>query len=103
MLATLRGMRDALASDAREERRGMELFGSVGLFADGSIENSGYDLMYDIEQINKIIFKQAPTYSGLRNDNGRGINNVLAGNFGDGTDTEASDEEESETATGSVL
>jgi hypothetical protein len=95
MLSQLRKYRDQLTRDAKTERRGMEKFGSVGLFADGSIENSGYDLMYDIEQINKILFKQAPKYGGVTNSNAGQTRDILAGFFPEDPEYEEDPEETS--------
>lgn len=40
----------------------LSIVGSVGLYMDGSRENSDYDILTDIEKINTIIFSNPDTY-----------------------------------------
>jgi len=101
MLTKIRKHRDQLQQDAAMERSGTEQFGSIGLFTDGDIENSGYDLVYDIEQINKIIFKQPPEYDGVVNTNAPNIRDMIAGYFPENLDEE--DDLEAIAETGSSL
>lgn len=36
--------------------------GYTGLFSDGSLDNSSYDIAYDLEQINRVIFTEEIPY-----------------------------------------
>ncbi len=89
MLNRIRKYIDALIEDARAERRGIEMFGTIGLFTDGDIENSGYDLIDDLEKINAVLFSDAPEYDGISNANALHLGSILdIGEFFDGEDNE---------------
>ncbi|MDD2486841.1 MAG: hypothetical protein PHS92_00520 [Candidatus Gracilibacteria bacterium] len=47
----------------------MTELGSIGLYYDGDTGNSGYDIMYDMEQINSVIFSKDLPYNGKENIN----------------------------------
>lgn len=46
---------------------------SMGLFSDGSLENSSYDLIKDIENIHSVIFSKNIPYDGLPNDGAKSV------------------------------
>ena len=46
-----------------ETQNNMEFAASIGLFTDGSKENSGYDLIDDLKTINEIIFAEEIQYA----------------------------------------
>lgn len=56
-----------LKSEAGDQTATFGRIGSIGLFADGSIENSSYDLMKDLENIHSIVFAKEIPYGGMPN------------------------------------
>lgn len=40
----------------------------MGLFTDGSLDNSSYDLMKDLENVHAVIFAKDVPYGGVPND-----------------------------------
>lgn len=50
---------------------------SLGIYADGSLENSSFDLIEDLERINDIIFASKFEYSWVENDNYKDIFNDI--------------------------
>ncbi|MFZ4461004.1 MAG: hypothetical protein ACOYN2_00155 [Patescibacteria group bacterium] len=53
--------------EVSKEQRTLSKLGSVGLYTDGNIDNSSYDLMYDLERIHDIIFSRDIAYNGRAN------------------------------------
>ncbi len=51
--------------------------GNMGLFADGSVENSSYDLMKDMETLHSVIFAKSLPYNGRENQAARSVANWL--------------------------
>lgn len=51
-----------LIIDATLTEEFVQHIGSMGIYSDGSLENSDYDLMYDIELINQVIFSKEIRY-----------------------------------------
>lgn len=45
-----------------DQQKKLQEIGSIGLFSDGNKENSGYDLMVDLENIHRVIFSGEYTY-----------------------------------------
>lgn len=52
----------ALKSEAGEQTQALGRMGSMGIFADGSLDNSSYDLMKDLENIHDVIFAKDVPY-----------------------------------------
>ncbi|MDD2565372.1 MAG: hypothetical protein PHZ26_00550 [Candidatus Gracilibacteria bacterium] len=59
----------------------MSRVGIIGLFNDGDVNNSGYDLMYDMNNIHKIIFAQDTNYEGTSNNSSSDFGGVINGDF----------------------
>ncbi|MDD4151587.1 MAG: hypothetical protein PHR68_03155, partial [Candidatus Gracilibacteria bacterium] len=56
----------------------------IGLYSDGNTGNSPFDLVEDIDEINKIIFSENIKYDGVNNyDSDNRLNSFLAGNLGE--------------------
>ncbi|MBW7955071.1 hypothetical protein H3C61_04635 [Candidatus Gracilibacteria bacterium] len=54
--------------------------GRIGMYSDGLLENSPFDLMNDLDEINSIIFEEQIPYNGVNNYNlGASINGILSG------------------------
>gem|GEM_PF-1658002 len=52
----------------------------IGLYADGIAENSPFDLMIDLGEINEIIFEKEIPYTGVNTfDSGNYLGNVFGG------------------------
>lgn len=52
----------ALKAEAGEQTQALGRMGSMGIFADGSLDNSSYDLMKDLENIHDVIFAKDVPY-----------------------------------------
>ena len=64
---------------AHQDQDALETAGNVGLYMDGDIVNSDYDITADITRINSIIFKQRFEYTGSKNASAQAIADMLAG------------------------
>jgi hypothetical protein len=64
-------------AEAGDQVEAFGRMGSIGLFADGSVENSSYDLMKDLENIHAIVFAKDIPYGGIPNDAAESIMNAL--------------------------
>ena len=62
-----------LSSEIGAEQDRLHIYGSIGLYTDGSIDNSSYDLLYDMELINDLLFKQPVCYAGVVNSTRKGV------------------------------
>lgn len=56
-----------LEYEVGKEQRTLSKLGSIGLYTDGNIQNSSYDLMYDLERIHDIVFSRDIAYNGRPN------------------------------------
>lgn len=70
--------RDLKVSAANEQSI-LEQAGSLGLYTDGDAGNSDYDIIADIEKINRIIFKEEEKYTGTHNMMKSSFADFLAG------------------------
>lgn len=64
---------------AHQDQDALETVGNVGLYMDGDIANSDYDIASDIARINSIIFKQRYDYIGTKNASAQAIADLLSG------------------------
>lgn len=62
-----------LKDEAASQTKMLGQTASMGLFADGSLENSSYDLMKDLENIHAVIFAKNVPYDGLPNDGAKSV------------------------------
>lgn len=62
-----------LKSEAASQTKMLGQTASMGLFSDGSLENSSYDLMKDLENIHDVIFVKNVPYDGLPNDGAKSV------------------------------
>ena len=74
----------------------LQKISSLGLYADGTTENSDYDIMVDIDRINGILFGENEKYTGVKNTSAKSLKNTLAGKsapplFGSGSGTGGTD------------
>lgn len=67
-------------ADIAKEEDARETVAAIGLYADGDRSNSDYDIMYDIERINEIIFSTDIKYKGTKNISSKSLASLLAGN-----------------------
>lgn len=68
-----------MRSNAVEQQNTIEYIGNSNVFMDGSLENSDFDIIDDIEKINKIIFTEPNKYSGTKNPTGKSLLDFLQG------------------------
>lgn len=66
--------------DIAKEQSARETVASIGLYADGDKSNSDYDIIYDIERINEIIFSTEIKYKGTKNISSKSLMSLLSGN-----------------------
>ncbi len=69
-----------LKTDVAKEQGARETVASLGLYADGDKSNSDYDIIYDIERINQIIFSTEIKYKGSKNISSKSLTSLLSGN-----------------------
>jgi hypothetical protein len=69
-----------LKKDVAKEQGARETVASIGLYADGDKSNSDYDIIYDIERINQIIFSTEIKYKGSKNISSKSLTSLLSGN-----------------------
>lgn len=62
------GFTAALKTEAGEQTQALGRMGSMGIFTDGSLDNSSYDLMKDLENVHDVIFTKDIPYGGTAND-----------------------------------
>jgi hypothetical protein len=67
-------------NDIAKEQDARETVASIGLYADGDKSNSDYDIIYDIERINEIIFSTEIKYKGTKNISSKSLTSLLSGN-----------------------
>lgn len=74
---TLLARYDKIRQEVGDRQKNLQNVGSIGLFTDGDIKNSGYDLMYDLVQIHKVIFASDIPYNGVASPASAGLANLL--------------------------
>lgn len=62
-----------LKSEASGQTQALGKMASTGLFTDGSLDNSSYDLVKDLENIHAVIFSKNVPYDGLVNDGAKSV------------------------------
>ncbi len=53
---------------AQEKTQASYDIGRIGLYSDGNIENSPFDLIFDIQEIDRVIFSEEIEYNGVEQD-----------------------------------
>ncbi len=71
---------DKVKSEISKEQSARETVASIWLYADGDKSNSDYDIIYDIERINQLIFSTEIKYNGTKNIAKKSLESLLAGN-----------------------
>ena len=64
--------------EAAQESKTLSSIGGLGLYTDGSTENSSFDLMKDLEQIHDIIFSKELPYTGSPNNSKNSVGAFFA-------------------------
>lgn len=72
---SISGFAGDLKAEAAGQTKMLGQTASMGLFSDGSLENSSYDLMKDVENIHSVIFSKNIPYDGLPNDGAKSVMN----------------------------
>ena len=80
LTACLSDQYGSLKAEIAKEQDAREKIASIGLYVDGDKSNSDYDIIYDIERINEIIFSTDIKYSGTKNVIKKSLASLLAGN-----------------------
>ena len=62
-----------LKSEAAGQTQALGKMASTGLFSDGNLDNSSYDLIKDLENIHAVIFSKNVPYDGLVNDGAKSV------------------------------
>lgn len=68
-----------IKSSAISQKEIIEDAGSTGIFMDGDLENSDFDIIVDINKINEIIFKKPINYEWVKNPNKKSLLDYLSG------------------------
>lgn len=56
-----------IKSEAGREQKTLSSIGGMGIYSDGSLDNSSFDLVEDLERIHEIIFSRDIPYEGRPN------------------------------------
>ncbi len=65
-------------AEVTREQKTLSSIGGIGLYSDGSLENSSFDLMKDLERIHDIIFTKELPYSGSPNNSKNSVGALFA-------------------------
>lgn len=68
-----------MQSESRLQQTKIEIGGAIGVFSDGTLQNSDYDIIYDIDKINAIIFSEKIPYQGKVNPTNKSLERFLRG------------------------
>jgi hypothetical protein len=78
-------IRDVIRSDyakirreTSREQQTLNSLGNIGLYTDGSLKNSSFDLMKDLEQIHDVIFAKDIPYTGTPNTSATSLGSFFA-------------------------
>lgn len=63
---------------SHQDQAMIEAVWNAGLYTDGDVVNSDYDLLHDISRINGILFKSKYEYTGTKNASAKAISDMLA-------------------------
>ncbi len=92
---------NTIRTDTDSTLRNLETVAMIGLYMDGSTENSDYDIVSDIDRINQIIFETPEVYDGSANLGNLALSDILAGRGNSLFEEESSDTGAAFTETGS--
>lgn len=63
----------AVKKESGEQTEAFARIGSMGIFTDGSLDNSSYDLMKDLENVHAVIFAKDVPYGGMPTDGAQSV------------------------------
>lgn len=69
---------EKIKMEVSREQSTLSRIGNTGIYTDGSLKNSSFDLMTDLEQIHDIIFSKEIPYEGTANLSAESAKNFLA-------------------------
>ncbi len=69
----------SMQQEAIRQQHQITTAGGYGIYMDGSLKNSDYDIIDDLNKINKILFTQPPKYNGPANNNQKSLLDFLKG------------------------
>lgn len=67
-----------LKSEVAREQKTLSRIGNTAIYSDGSLENSSFDLMKDLEHIHNVIFSREVPYEGTPNLSAQSAKNFLS-------------------------
>ena len=79
LVSCLRESYTEMQLDARTQQSAIDTAGSIGLYNDGDIKNSDFDIIDDINKINAIIFREDLVYKGKVNPTSKALTDFLRG------------------------
>lgn len=69
---------EKIKMEVAREQSTLSRVGNTGIYTDGSLKNSSFDLMTDLEQIHDIIFSKEVPYEGTANLSAESVKNFLS-------------------------
>lgn len=72
---------DDMKSTIKQDQETLTRLMSTNLYADGDTNNSSYDILYDMERINRVIFSQEINYQGVVNREADALDLFSAGEY----------------------
>ncbi len=79
------GMVDNITGQVREQMNTFRDVSGMGLYYDGDVNNSPYDLLDDIRRIDEIFFKEAPEFGDYRNTSKNDSSALITGQVQQGS------------------
>jgi hypothetical protein len=67
-----------LKSEVAREQKTLSRIGNTAIYSDGSLENSSFDLIKDLEHIHSVIFSREVPYEGTPNLSAQSVKNFLS-------------------------
>lgn len=101
VVSSLSQVRDTFSRRAIDKTRRTYDIARIGLYSDGVLENSPFDLIYDLQEIDYIIFWEELEYNGVPYESS--ADDALEEHLsGSGSEDDDEDEEDEETGTGTT-
>lgn len=83
LTSCLRDTYQTFQKDSARQQSQLNTASLIGIFMDGDVKNSDFDLVHDISRINEIIFTQKEDYNGKKNETSDALTKFLKGKAAD--------------------
>lgn len=75
----IKKMVESITGQVREQMNAYRDVSGMGLYFDGDVDNSPYDLLDDVRRIDDIFFRDAPAYGDYKNTSKQDANALITG------------------------